>query len=402
VYRLLGTPTLALLASARLARNAGALTPGVTQATADGMCVDTIPQVLAARRAARYRWPPGRRVYLEENGSPARRPLGMPTRTDQLRHAGRRLTLEAPYEPQLSPSSHGFRAGRGGHTALRDIKRRWEGAKGFIDGDISRCFASLDQTTSLSILGRQIPDGRCRRLMQPLLTAGYLEDRTDHATLSGTPPGGGVRPILATRSRHALAQVVEHGRLPADNRGTARREHPASQWLRTHAARRKPQGRFEEAMALRRHVPTLPYGRPAAPACRRLYDGRYAEGVLLGLAGPRAEAEPTKGQLGRVRQGSCQLTRSEAKTVIPQARTGAAPFLGSDLVVVHDEQKRHQCGHRHRKGPIGLQVPAAPIREQCRPSMAHGKPRHRAGRMVNHPDAMVADSHAASRGIVAS
>jgi group II intron reverse transcriptase/maturase len=400
VYRLLYNPNLSLLAYARIARNDGALTPGVTQETADGMCLDTIQQVIAALRAERYRWTPVRRVYIEKKGSTARRPLGIPTWTDKLLQEVLRLILEAYDEPQCSPPSHGFRAGRGCHTALRDIKRRWKGTKWFIEGDISRGFDSLDHTTLLSTLGRQIHDGRFLRLLKHLLRAGYLEDWTYHATLSGTPQGGVVSPILANIYLHELDQFVEDVLLPAYNRGTVRRENPAYKRLRTHAARLKQQGRLEEAMALRRHMQTLPYGRPADPEFRRLYYVRYADDFLLGFAGPRAEAETITGQLGTVLLESFKLTLSEAKTVITHARTEAAHFLGYDIVAVHDDQKRNQFGHRHLNGKIGLQVPAATIREQCRPYMAHGKPIHRVERMVNHPYSMVADYHAEYRGIV--
>jgi retron-type reverse transcriptase len=140
VYRLLYNPNLYLLAYARIARNDGALTPGVTQETADGMCLDTIQQVIAALRAERYRWTPVRRVYIEKKGSTARRPLGIPTWTDKLLQEVLRLILEAYYEPQFSPSSHGFRPGLGCHTALTTIQLRWSATTWFIEGDISKCF----------------------------------------------------------------------------------------------------------------------------------------------------------------------------------------------------------------------------------------------------------------------
>ena len=102
VYRLLYNPNLYLLAYARIARNDGALTPGVTQETADGMClVDTIQHVIEALRVGRYRWTPVRRVYIEKKGSTTRRPLGIPTWTDKLLQEVLRLLLEAYYELQL-------------------------------------------------------------------------------------------------------------------------------------------------------------------------------------------------------------------------------------------------------------------------------------------------------------
>jgi len=42
--------------------------------------------------------------------------------------------LEAYYEPQFSDRSHGFRPGRGCHTALWEIQRQWRGTVWFIEG----------------------------------------------------------------------------------------------------------------------------------------------------------------------------------------------------------------------------------------------------------------------------
>jgi hypothetical protein len=57
-------------------------------------------------------------------------------------------------------------------------------------------FGSLDHQVMLSILGEKIHDGRLLRLIGRMLKAGYLQDWTWHATLSGAPQGGG-----ATRGR---------------------------------------------------------------------------------------------------------------------------------------------------------------------------------------------------------
>jgi retron-type reverse transcriptase len=51
-----------------------------------------------------------------------------------------RLILEAYYDPQFSDRSHGFRRGRGCHTALHEVAQRWTGTTWFVEGDISACF----------------------------------------------------------------------------------------------------------------------------------------------------------------------------------------------------------------------------------------------------------------------
>ncbi len=68
--------------------------------------------------------------------------------------------LEAYYEPQFSARSHGFRPGRGCHTALGDITQKWRGVKWYVEGDISRCFDSFEHSVLLSILGEKLKDNR--------------------------------------------------------------------------------------------------------------------------------------------------------------------------------------------------------------------------------------------------
>src|SRR5205823_7409822 len=151
VYRLLFNPDLYLKAYGKLYRNKGAMTPGVTDETVDGMTMKKIMAIIEALRQERYRWTPVRRTYIEKKHSLKKRPLGIPTWSDKLLQEVLRLILEAYYEPQFSPRSHGFRPGRGCHTALAEIRRHWGGTHWFVEGDISRCFDSLDHQVLLAI-----------------------------------------------------------------------------------------------------------------------------------------------------------------------------------------------------------------------------------------------------------
>ncbi|TQC39029.1 RNA-directed DNA polymerase [Rhodococcus sp. WS4] len=188
LYRQMFNKELFLVAYGRLYSNAGAMTPGVTGETVDGMSLAKIDAIIDALRAERYRWRPVNRIYIPKKSGKLR-PLGLPTWSDKLVGEVVRLLLEAYYEPQFSDRSHGFRPGRGCHTALSEIVEVWKGTHWFIEGDISDCFGSLDHQVLLAILAEKIHDGRFLRLIGRMLEAGYLEDWRWNATLSGAPQG---------------------------------------------------------------------------------------------------------------------------------------------------------------------------------------------------------------------
>ena len=122
LYRHLFDPQLYLVAYGRIYANTGAMTPGVTTETVDGMSLAKIATLIDALRGERYRWRPVKRVYIPKKNWKLR-PLGLPTWSDKVVAEVVRLLLEAYYEPQFSDRSHSLRPGRGCHTALAGVRR---------------------------------------------------------------------------------------------------------------------------------------------------------------------------------------------------------------------------------------------------------------------------------------
>ena len=328
VYRQLFNPDLYLQAYGKIYRNAGAMTKGVTSETVDGMSLEKITTIIEALRYERYEWQPARRVYIEKPHSTKKRPLGIPVWSDKVLQEVIRLLLDAYYEPQFSDHSHGFRPQRGCHTALREIYYAWRGTIWFIEGDISQCFDSLDHQLLLATLSEHIHDGRFIHLIGELLKAGYLEDWKFNKTLSGSPQGGIVSPILSNIYLSRLDTFVEETLIPAYTGGKMRKRNPEYMKLRNHAAYLKRKGEIEAAQELRKQFQHLPSQDPNDPNFRRLKYVRYADDFLLGFIGPRSEAEEIKQHLGRFLEEELKLHLSETKTLITHARSEAARFLG--------------------------------------------------------------------------
>jgi retron-type reverse transcriptase len=147
LYRQMFNPQLYLMAYGRIYSNQGAMTPGATTETVDGMSLGKIGRIIDALRHERYRFNPVKRIYIpKKNGK--RRPLGLPSWSDKLIGEVVRLLLEAYYEPQFSGRSHGFRPRRGCHSALSEVANTWTGTTWFVEGDISDCLDASSHCSS--------------------------------------------------------------------------------------------------------------------------------------------------------------------------------------------------------------------------------------------------------------
>ena len=60
-----------------------------------------------------------------------KRGLGIPNVTDRVVCEAVRQVLEPVFEPTFHPSSHGFRPGRGCHTAIEEAKQHLEDGYGW-------------------------------------------------------------------------------------------------------------------------------------------------------------------------------------------------------------------------------------------------------------------------------
>jgi group II intron reverse transcriptase/maturase len=390
LYRQMFNPQLYLLAYGRIYANKGAMTPGATQETVDGMSLGKIGRIIDAMRHERYRFTPVRRVYIPKKSGKLR-PLGLPTWSDKLVAEVVRLLLEAYYEPTFSDHSHGFRPGRGCHTALREVANTWTGTSWFVEGDLADCFGSFDHSVMLQILGEKIHDNRFLRLVRNMCQAGYLEDWVWGATLSGVPQGGVASPVLSNIYLHKLDVFVETVLIPEYTRGKLRARNSEYRKVERAIRRAREQGNRAQVRSLYKRLHSLPSQDPNDPGYRRLRYCRYADDTLLGFAGPKAEAEEIKQRLAVFLREELKLELSPAKTLITHARSQRARFLGYEISAAWSDRRTRRpstSDRRNRRslnGAIALHVPASVVKAKSSLYLSRGKPESR-NSMVNEAD----------------
>ena len=182
-----------------VARNKGA--PG-----ADGVSVKEVvanshrllPALRRALLAGSYQPGDIRRVWIPKPGG-GQRGLGIPNVVDRWVQQAVLQILEPIFEPHFHPSSHGFRPGRGAHTAIAEAKTHV--AAGYdivVDLDLSRFFDRVHHQRLLARLGERVRDRRILTLVRQMLKAQVvLPDGVRVSTDEGTPQGGPLSPLLS-------------------------------------------------------------------------------------------------------------------------------------------------------------------------------------------------------------
>ncbi|HGI4767992.1 TPA: reverse transcriptase domain-containing protein [Streptococcus agalactiae] len=398
VYKLLFNRELYLIAYAKLYPNNGAMTKGVTEETIDGMSIQKIDRIIEQLRRETYYWRPARREYIpKKNGK--HRPLGIPVWSDKLLQEVIRMILEAYYEPQFSEHSHGFRPKRGCHTALQEIQT-WKGTRWFIEGDISSYFDTIDHDVLITMLSRQIQDGRFIRLIKNMLEAGYLDDWKFHKTISGTPQGGVISPLLANIYLHQFDKWVGEELIPQYTRGKKQKANSAYNRLSRRIKCYQDKGDYKKAHQLIVERRNLPSVDTYDTSYRRLRYVRYADDFILGFTGSKAEAKAIKKQIGDFLNTKLSLELSQEKTLITHATGESAKFLGYEIKAQRVNDYIDNKGRRSANGVIALFVPASVIESKCCQYMKNGKAIHRNNLLQDDDFSIVQTYQQEYRGLV--
>jgi group II intron reverse transcriptase/maturase len=351
------------------------MTKGSTDETVDGMSLAKIDQLIDDVRHERHRWEPVRRTHIpKRNGK--KRPLGIPSWSNKLLQEVMRSILEAYFEPQFSVHSHGFRPNHGCHTALSEIQT-WKGTRWFIEGDIAKYFETINHDVLLAILGEHIRDERFLRLLRELLEAGYLEDWKFNKTISGTPQGGVISPILSAIYLHRFDRWVETVLIPEHTRGKRQRPNAEYQDISKRLYRMRKRGTAAGSRELVKRRRTLPSVDTRDESYRRLRYVRYADDFVLGFTGSKEEAETIKRKIKEWLRDNLKLDLSDEKTLITHASTRAARFLGYDIKSQRANDYIDPSGRRGVNGVIGLYVPAEVVEAKCKRYLKDGEPIHR-------------------------
>ena len=211
LFNLVYDPAFLVVAWNRVRGNKGGRTAGVdgivprSMSTDAGELLGDLREDLKARR-----YTPSRvREKTIPKASGKFRRLGIPTAADRIVQTLLKLVLEPIFEADFKPCSYGFRPKRRAQDAIAEIhffgSRTYEWV---FEADIQACFDEIDHAALIGRVRRRIGDKRILNLVKAFLKAGVLsEDGVSRETITGTPQGGVLSPLLANI---ALSVLDEH------------------------------------------------------------------------------------------------------------------------------------------------------------------------------------------------
>jgi RNA-directed DNA polymerase len=292
LFNLVCDPAFLMVAWARVRGNRGARSAGVDGVAPRSIIFGTetlLPLLRDDLKARRFVPMPVREKLIPKKSGKLRG-LGIPTARDRTVQAALKLVLEPIFEADFQPCSYGFRPKRRAQDAIEEIFfYTTHGYEWVLEGDIKSCFDEIDHAALMDRVRRRIGDKCVLALVKAFLKAGVLgEDQVMRDTLTGTPQGGILSPLLANIALSVLD------------------EHFMGEWASWG-------GTYERR---RRRVRGL--------ANYRLV--RYADDFVVMVAGDRAHTEQLRHEVAAV-LSPAGLRLSEEKTLVTRIDEGF-DFLG--------------------------------------------------------------------------
>ena len=319
---------------------------GMTKASYTKQLENSIFKLHKELKSHKYKPSPIKIVHVPKPRG-GKRPLAISSVRDKIVQTTFKKELERLYEPIFRECSFGFRPKKSCHSALKRIKKKWQVVKWFISLDILKCFDRVQHEILIGILKKRVADQETPDLIQKLLNVGYVDiynltKREEYKT-EGTPQGSIISPLLANIYFHELDEYIQDTLIPKYTLGDNKKADKVKLYRNNHVLKGEIEANpiIQELPQLKKIIPILknnkailkndPNHYKENEQYKRLHYVRYADDILLGVAGTKKDCRKIVSQINKFLQEKLKLELNLEKCAINLARETVTSFLGFEI-----------------------------------------------------------------------
>jgi group II intron reverse transcriptase/maturase len=311
------------------------MTKGVSNETLDGMNQRYLENVQTKLKAGKFNFNPAIRIQIPKLGKKETRPLTIASPREKIVQKAMLLIMERLYEPKFLSSSHGFRPGKGTHTAIKQLESCFQSVRFVIEADFSKAFDSIPHDTLMSVIKEDIKCDKTLKIIENALKAGFIEFGNLHDNLSiGTPQGSILSPLLCNIFLHKLDLFMEEIKTEYQ-KGTKRQRsvenmklvNQAKYWRNKGYNKTRPElyniiiQKLLKSDSIRRDDSYV-----------RVHYIRYADDFVIGIVGSHTLAKEILGRVENFVKEYLNLMFNPEKTRVIDFKKNAFKFLGFNIM----------------------------------------------------------------------
>ena len=378
IFHLLHNRYTFVNAYVKISKNKGALTEGhEDEKIMEFFGIKKAEKIANQIKKDQYKFKPVKRTWIDKPGKKKKRPIDVPNQSDRIVQEAIRGILEAIYEPVFKEqgektenlsNNYGFRPNNSTWSAIEKLKLYSKRCNLAIEGDIVSAYNNVDHDILINILKQRIKDKKFIIFIKRMLKSGIMDEGRYEHSLSGTPQGGIVSPLLFNIYMLGLDQYIykefitpilkenenkfddieskEYSRLTRELKKSItklkklKKENPNDK--KTIKISEK---NFKRIRAIRNKTPS--------GDIKRLKKGaiyvRYADDWVLAITCKKKEAEIIKDKIAEFLKEHRKMQLDEEKTKITQTSKGYK-FLGFEIRLNKTKIKLKRVLLKHADG----------------------------------------------------
>ena len=323
-------------------------TPGNIKPRDDGASLVSLQKISSDLKAGKFDFSPVRKVHVLKRNKEELRSLVLISPRDKVVQTAMLMVLEAIFEPSFHDTSHGFRPGKGCHTALKLVKNTFSNVNWVIKGDISKFYDTIDHQILLNLIKKRISCEKTLTLIKKFFKNSCKDNGRLIYSKIGIFQGSSLSPLLSNICLHEFDKFMEDFKR-SFNKGIRRRKTPSYRHVQHLLSYNKETLSPNDKKTLSLRLRSLASKDFEDPNFRRLQYVRYSDDFLVGIIGKHSETTKVSQEIKDFLFTSLSLKLNLDKSHITNFNREGTNFLSTFICGNQEKEKKIHIVQRSNK-----------------------------------------------------